>query len=61
MKLMTLMKKRISMLKRSMGSIRMWIIMQNNQKIVRGEKIVITGGGTTGKSGNTNLIKIETI
>ncbi|MBO7703031.1 MAG: pyruvate kinase [Solobacterium sp.] len=26
-----------------------------------GEKIVITGGGTTGKSGNTNLIKIETI
>ncbi len=27
----------------------------------KGEKIVITGGGTTGKSGNTNLIKIETI
>ncbi len=27
----------------------------------QGDKIVITGGGTTGKSGNTNLIKIETI
>ena len=27
----------------------------------KGEKIVITRGGTTGKSGNTNLIKIETI
>ena len=26
-----------------------------------GDKIVITGGGTTGISGNTNLIKIETI
>ena len=26
-----------------------------------GDKIVITGGGTTGQSGNTNLIKIETI
>ena len=26
-----------------------------------GDKIVITGGGTIGKSGNTNLIKIETI
>ena len=26
-----------------------------------GNKIVITGGGTTGISGNTNLIKIETI
>ncbi len=26
-----------------------------------GEKIVITGGGTTGQSGNTNLIKVEKI
>ncbi len=27
----------------------------------KGEKIVITGGGTTGQSGNTNLIKVEKI
>lgn len=27
----------------------------------KGDKIVITGGGTTGQSGNTNLIKIEVI
>lgn len=27
----------------------------------RGDKIVITGGTTNGKSGSTNLIKIETI
>ncbi len=27
----------------------------------KGDKIVITGGGTTGQSGNTNLIKVETI
>ena len=26
-----------------------------------GDKIVITGGGTIGQSGNTNLIKIETV
>ena len=26
-----------------------------------GDKIVITGGGTTGISGNTNLIKVEKI
>ena len=26
-----------------------------------GDKVVITGGGTTGQSGNTNLIKIEVI
>lgn len=26
-----------------------------------GDKIVITGGGTTGQSGNTNLIKVDTI
>lgn len=29
--------------------------------LTEGNKIVITGGGTTGISGNTNLIKIETI
>ena len=27
----------------------------------KGDKIVITGGDTTGKSGNTNLIKIQDI
>ncbi|MBR4456466.1 MAG: pyruvate kinase [Solobacterium sp.] len=27
----------------------------------QGDKIVITGGGTTGQSGNTNLIKVETV
>ena len=27
----------------------------------RGDRIVITGGDTTGHSGNTNLIKIEEI
>ena len=26
-----------------------------------GDKVVITGGGTTGQSGNTNLIKVERI
>ena len=26
-----------------------------------GDRIVITAGATTGRSGNTNLIKIETI
>ncbi len=30
-------------------------------KLQPGEKIVITGGGTTGQSGNTNLIKVEKI
>ena len=27
----------------------------------KGDKIVITGGVTNGKSGNTNLIKVENI
>ncbi len=27
----------------------------------QGDKVVITGGGTTGQSGNTNLIKVETV
>ena len=27
----------------------------------KGDKIVVTGGVTNGKSGNTNLIKVETI
>ena len=30
-------------------------------KLQPGDKVVITGGGTTGQSGNTNLIKIETV
>lgn len=30
-------------------------------KLQPGDRIVITGGGTTGQSGNTNLIKIETV
>ena len=34
---------------------------QETMDLTSGDKIVITGGGTTGKSGNTNLIKIETI
>ena len=28
---------------------------------IDGDKIVITGGVTNGKSGNTNLIKVETV
>ena len=31
------------------------------QHLQKGDKIVITGGGTTGQSGNTNLIKVERI
>ena len=27
----------------------------------KGNKIIITGGDTSGKSGNTNLIKVESI
>ena len=34
---------------------------QETMKLEKGDKIVITGGGTTGQSGNTNLIKIEKI
>ena len=30
-------------------------------KLKNGDKIVITGGVTNGKSGNTNLIKVETL
>ena len=30
-------------------------------KLEDGDKIVITGGVTNGKSGNTNLIKVETV
>ena len=30
-------------------------------KLQKGDKIVITGGDTSGKSGTTNLIKIEEI
>ena len=32
-----------------------------NLKLNDGDKIVITGGVTNGKSGNTNLIKVETV
>ena len=34
---------------------------QETMELEKGDKIVITGGGTTGQSGNTNLIKIEKI
>ncbi len=34
---------------------------QDCMKLQKGDKIVLTGGGTMGQSGNTNLIKIETI
>ena len=30
-------------------------------KLQKGDRIVLTGGVTNGQSGNTNLIKIETI
>ena len=30
-------------------------------KLTEGNKIIITGGTTDGSSGNTNLIKVETI
>ncbi len=36
-------------------------IAKGDLPLVKGDKIVITGGDTTGKSGNTNLIKIEEI
>ena len=36
-------------------------ITQEMLKLKKGDKIVITGGDTSGKSGNTSLIKIETI
>ena len=36
-------------------------IASNTLKLKKGDKIVITGGDTTGKSGNTNIIKIEDI
>ena len=29
--------------------------------LTKGDKIVVTGGDITGKSGNTNLIKVEEI
>ena len=38
------------------------VLFQNiSFNINEGDKIVITGGVTNGKSGNTNLIKVETI
>ena len=33
----------------------------DTRNLKEGDKIVITGGGTTGRSGNTNLIKVEKI
>lgn len=36
-------------------------IAKNTLGLKKGDRIVITGGDTTGKSGNTNLIKIEDI
>ena len=36
-------------------------IAEQNLALNKGEKIVITGGNTTGHSGNTNMIKIEEI
>jgi pyruvate kinase len=30
-------------------------------KLTKGDKIVITGGMTNGRSGNTDIIKVETI
>ena len=36
-------------------------IAKNTLGLKKGDKIIITGGDTTGKSGNTNLIKIEDI
>ncbi len=36
-------------------------IAEKNLSFKKGDKIVITGGDTTGKSGNTNLIKVEEI
>ena len=36
-------------------------IASSTLELKKGDKIVITGGDTTGQSGNTNLIKIEDI
>jgi pyruvate kinase len=36
-------------------------LTKNNLKLESGDKIVMTGGVTNGKSGNTNLIKVETV
>ena len=36
-------------------------IAKTELSLSRGDRIVITGGGTDGKSGNTNLIKVETV
>ena len=36
-------------------------IAMDTMDLEKGDKIVITGAGTTGQSGNTNLIKVDTI
>lgn len=36
-------------------------LAKNTMKLEKGDRIVITGGVTNGSSGNTNLIKVETV
>ena len=36
-------------------------LAKDTMNLKSGDKIVITGGITNGRSGNTNLIKVETI
>ena len=36
-------------------------VAEKTLDLQKGDKIIITGGDTSGKSGNTNLIKVETI
>ena len=36
-------------------------LAKNTMKLQKGDRVVITGGVTNGSSGNTNLIKVETI
>jgi pyruvate kinase len=36
-------------------------IAQDTMNLKKGDKLVITGAGVTGQSGNTNLIKVDRI
>ena len=36
-------------------------VAEKTLDLQKGDKIIITGGDTSGKSGNTNLIRVETI
>jgi pyruvate kinase len=36
-------------------------LAKTTMKLEKGDRVVITGGVTNGSSGNTNLIKVETI